>query len=122
MSPITSCRTFLFSACGVVLFDSLIKETLYKNYIANFQANLPIAIKVFEAYSAGSSAVKAEQHGISVAWKFIISTRMPSGVAEIELVFAVLADLGGVAPWKRLRLLFSVDPESSLFLKWSRCV
>ena len=29
-------------------------------------------------YSAGSSAVNGEQHGFSVAWKFITSTRVPS--------------------------------------------
>jgi hypothetical protein len=31
------------------------------------------------AYSAGSSAVNGEQHGFSVAWKFINSRRIPSG-------------------------------------------
>jgi hypothetical protein len=30
-------------------------------------------------YSAGSSAVNDEQHGFSVAWKFMISVRIPSG-------------------------------------------
>jgi hypothetical protein len=32
-----------------------------------------------ELYSAGSSAVKGEQQGFSVAWKFISSIRVPSG-------------------------------------------
>ena|ERR1039457_4908330 len=38
---------------------------------ADFQLNA--------AHSAGSSAVNAEQQGFSEAWKFISSSRMPSG-------------------------------------------
>lgn len=34
---------------------------------------------VEQRYSAGSSAVNGEQHGFSEAWKFISSTRTPSG-------------------------------------------
>ena len=55
------------------------------NYDFNAKLSRPVCRAAREpeafsnSYSAGSSAVNDEQHGFSVAWKFINSSRIPSG-------------------------------------------
>ena len=60
------------------------------------QAGFPAkpALTCYQPYSAGSSAVNAEQHGFSVAWKFIISIRIPSGSYMLNWYFPSLPIFG----------------------------
>src|SRR5579862_77173 len=58
-----------------------------------FCANCAVSCRQ-TSYSAGSSAVKGEQHGFSVAWKFISSARIPSGSYILNWYLPSLPILG----------------------------